>query len=163
MHNYFHSLVGGATFDPAIGQPDPLGTMLASLATSIDPVFFASFPIWIDSGLNGSQMGTQVAIIILPQVDIMEISTTVVAWDGGESPGNQGSGDVDPYYPFCHQMILSQLQTLWISGSTAAHMTRLVIRFCEAASIKVYWVRVSVLFGSCCAAERKLCNISQVN
>ena len=40
MHNYIHGMVGGATFDPAIGRPDPLGTM-ASLASSInDPVFW---------------------------------------------------------------------------------------------------------------------------
>jgi len=136
MHNYFHnSLVGGATFDPAIGQPDPLGTM-ASLATSNDPVFCCFIPIWIDSGLNGSQMGTQVAIIIY-LVKTMEVSTTDCGPGTEVSPLRESGfrGMWYPYYPFCHQMILSQLQTLWISGSTATHMTRLVIRFCEAASI----------------------------
>jgi len=48
-------------------------------------------------------------------------------------PGNQGSGDVISLLPVLSDDIVTAADTL-ISGSTATHMTRLVIRFCEAAS-----------------------------
>jgi len=59
MHNYFHSLVGGATFDLAIGQPDPLGTM-ASLASINDPVFWLLHSNLDRLWAQWQPMGTQV-------------------------------------------------------------------------------------------------------
>ncbi len=103
MHNYFHGLVGGATFDFAVGRPDPLGTM-ASLASSInDPVFWLVhsnvdrlWAEWQKDGhegcdyypASGGHYGENLNDRMWP-------------WDGGEStPVNQGSGDQLSLLPF---------------------------------------------------------------
>ena len=97
MHNYFHSFVGGATFDPGVGRPAPLGTM-ASLASSIyDPVFWLIhanvdrlWAEWQQNGHAGSDYypdrgghyGENLGDRMWP-------------WDGGEStPGDRGTGDL---------------------------------------------------------------------
>lgn len=96
MHNYFHSFVGGANFNPSVGRPEPLGTM-ASLASSIyDPVFWLIhanvdrlWAEWQQSGHAGSQyypaQGGHYG---------ENLSDRMWPWDGGEStPANQGTGD----------------------------------------------------------------------
>ncbi len=97
LHNYSHSLVGGATFDFSVGRPVPLGT-LADLATSInDPVFWLIHSnvdrLWAEwqqhghAGSNhypaeGGHYGENLNDRLWP-------------WDGGEStPANWGSGDL---------------------------------------------------------------------
>lgn len=95
-HNYFHSFVGGATFDPAVGRPEPLGTM-AGLATSInDPVFWLVhsnvdrlWAQWQEDGHAGSDYypaeGGHYG---------ENLNDRLWPWDGGEStPVNQGWGD----------------------------------------------------------------------
>ena len=96
MHNYFHSFVGGASFDPSVGRPEPLGTM-ASLASSIyDPVFWLIhanvdrlWAEWQQNGHAGSKyypaQGGHYG---------ENLGDRMWPWDGGEStPGNQGTGD----------------------------------------------------------------------
>jgi len=57
MHNYFHSLVGGATFGPT-AVTDPTSGRKPSLATSINDQYSGCFiPIWIGSGLNSDPDG----------------------------------------------------------------------------------------------------------
>ncbi len=102
MHNYIHGMVGGATFDPTIGQPDPLGTM-ASLSSSLnDPVFWLVHSnvdrLWAEwqadghAGSNyypakGGHYGENLNDRMWP-------------WDGGEStPVNQGPGDLQSLLP----------------------------------------------------------------
>ena len=102
QHNYSHALVGGATFDFAVGRPEPLGTM-ADLASSInDPVFWLIHAnvdrIWAEwqahdregsdyypasGGLYGENLNDR-----------------LWPWDGGEStPANQGPGDILSFLP----------------------------------------------------------------
>lgn len=96
MHNYFHSFVGGANFDPSVGRPEPLGTM-ASLASSIyDPVFWSIhanvdrlWAEWQQNGRAGSDyyptQGGHYG---------ENLRDRMWPWDGGEStPGNQGTGN----------------------------------------------------------------------
>lgn len=96
QHNYFHGLVGGATFDFAVGRPEPLGTM-ASLSSSInDPVFWLIhsnvdrlWAQWQKDGHAGSNYypaeGGHYG---------ENLNDRLWPWDGGEStPANQGSGD----------------------------------------------------------------------
>lgn len=97
MHNYFHSFVGGATFDPAVGRPETLGTM-ADLSSSInDPVFWLIhsnvdrlWAQWQEDGhassdyypAEGGHYGENLNDRMWP-------------WDGGEStPANLGPGEV---------------------------------------------------------------------
>lgn len=96
QHNYFHGLVGGATFDFAVGRPEPLGTM-ASLSSSInDPVFWLIhsnvdrlWAEWQKDGHAGSEYypasGGHYG---------ENLNDRLWPWDGGEStPANQGGKD----------------------------------------------------------------------
>ncbi len=102
MHNYFHSLVGGATFDPAIGQPNPLGTM-ASLAASInDPVFWLLHSnldrLWAQWQVDGHPGSNYYPATGRHYGE--NLNDRLWPWDGGESiPANQGPGDVISLLP----------------------------------------------------------------
>ncbi len=96
MHNYTHGLVGGATFDPAIGVPDPLGTM-ASLSSSLnDPVFWLVhsnvdrlWAEWQEDGHEGSDYYPSTGGHYGEN-----LNDRMWPWDGGEStPMNMGAGD----------------------------------------------------------------------
>lgn len=97
MHNYFHGLVGGATFDPAIGRPQALGTM-ASLSSSLnDPVFWLIhanvdrlWAQWQENAHGGKDY--------FPSTGGHygeNLNDRLWPWDAGEStPVNMGSADV---------------------------------------------------------------------
>jgi tyrosinase len=96
LHNYFHSLVGGGTFDPAVGRPEALGTM-TDLTTSInDPVFWLVhsnvdrlWAEWQASGHEGSDYYPAVGGHYGEN-----LNDRMWPWDGGEStPANGGPGD----------------------------------------------------------------------
>lgn len=97
LHNYFHSFVGGATFDFTVGRPTALGT-LADLSTSInDPVFWLIhsnvdrlWAEWQQRGHEGSNYypasGGHYG---------ENLNDRLWPWDGGEStPANWGPGDL---------------------------------------------------------------------
>ena len=97
MHNYMHGLVGGATFDPKIGVPDPLGTM-ASLSSSLnDPVFWLVhsnvdrlWAEWQEDGHAGSNYYPATGGHYGEN-----LNDRMWPWDGGESsPMNMGQGDM---------------------------------------------------------------------
>ncbi|MEC4818240.1 MAG: tyrosinase family protein [Scytonema sp. PMC 1069.18] len=103
QHNYFHSFVGGATFDPAVGRPEALGTM-AALASSInDPVFWLIhsnvdrlWAEWQKDGHKGSDYypasGGHYG---------ENLKDRMWPWDGGEStPANWGPGDLLSLLPY---------------------------------------------------------------
>ncbi|KAF3887742.1 MULTISPECIES: tyrosinase family protein [Nostocales] len=116
QHNYFHSFVGGATFDPAVGRPDPLGTM-ADLAGSInDPVFWLIhsnvdrlWAEWQEKGHAGSAYypasGNKYG---------ENLNDRLWPWDGGEStPANWGPGDLLSLLPsFSSDDIVTPADTL---------------------------------------------------
>ena len=91
MHNYFHSLVGGATFDATIGRPDALGTM-GSLAVSInDPVFWLVHAnvdrLWAEWQSNGHAGSNYYPATGGHYGE--NLNDRLWPWDGGEStPGN---------------------------------------------------------------------------
>lgn len=102
QHNYSHALVGGATFDPAVGRPQPLGTM-ADLATSInDPVFWLIHTnvdrIWAEWQANGHEGNDY-----YPATGGLygeNLNDRLWPWDGGQSTSaNQGPGDVLSFLP----------------------------------------------------------------
>jgi tyrosinase len=102
MHNYIHGMVGGATFDPAIGRPDPLGTMASLNASLNDPVFWLHhanvdrlWAEWQSDGHAGSDYypakGGHYG---------ENLNDRMWPWDGGEStPVNQGPGDLQSLLP----------------------------------------------------------------
>lgn len=96
QHNYFHSFVGGATFDPAIGRPVALGTM-ADLGSSInDPVFWLLHSnidrIWAEWQKKGHEGSAFYPASGLHYGE--NLKDRLWPWDGGEStPGNQGGKD----------------------------------------------------------------------
>ncbi|KYC38033.1 tyrosinase [Scytonema hofmannii PCC 7110] len=116
QHNYFHSFVGGATFDPAVGRPEPLGTM-ADLAGSInDPVFWLIhsnvdrlWAEWQEKGHRGSAYypasGNKYG---------ENLNDRLWPWDGGEStPANWGPGDLLSLLPsFSSDDIVTPANTL---------------------------------------------------
>jgi tyrosinase len=116
QHNYFHSFVGGATFDPAVGRPEPLGTM-ADLAGSInDPIFWLIhsnvdriWAEWQEKGHAGSAYypasGNRYG---------ENLNDRLWPWDGGEStPANWGPGDLLSLLPaFSSDDIVTPADTL---------------------------------------------------
>ena len=96
QHNYFHSFVGGATFDPAIGRPEALGTM-GALASSInDPVFWLVHSnvdrIWAQWQKHGHEGSNFYPAGGLHYGE--NLKDRLWPWDGGEStPVNQGNRD----------------------------------------------------------------------
>lgn len=102
MHNYFHSFVGGATFDPNIGRPDALGTM-GGLAISInDPVFWLLHSnvdrLWAEWQSNGHAGSDYYPATGGHYGE--NLNDRLWPWDGGEStPGNL-SGDILSLLPF---------------------------------------------------------------
>ncbi|MUG98192.1 tyrosinase family protein [Scytonema sp. UIC 10036] len=116
QHNYFHSFVGGATFDPAVGRPEPLGTM-ADLAGSInDPIFWLIhsntdrlWAEWQEKGHQGSAYypasGNRYG---------ENLNDRLWPWDGGEStPANWGPGDLLSLLPgFSSDDIVTPADTL---------------------------------------------------
>ncbi|GAB1541410.1 hypothetical protein NUACC21_40810 [Scytonema sp. NUACC21] len=116
QHNYFHSFVGGATFDPAVGRPEPLGT-LADLACSInDPVFWLIhsnvdrlWAEWQAKGHSGSEFfpasGGKYG---------ENLNDRLWPWDGGEStPANWGPGNLLALLPaFSPDDIVTNADTL---------------------------------------------------
>ena len=102
QHNYSHALVGGATFDFAVGRPEPLGTM-ADLASSInDPVFWLIHAnvdrIWAEWQAHGREGSDY-----YPASGGLygeNLNDRLWPWDGGEStPANQGPGDILSFLP----------------------------------------------------------------
>src|SRR5579883_2149706 len=82
--------------------------------------------MWIASGLNGRIMDTWAANFILLLVSLMDTILTTQCGHGTEVSPSQGilaRGMRYPYYHILTQMILSRLQTFWISGNLAIHMT----------------------------------------
>ncbi len=116
LHNYFHSFVGGATFDPAVGRPSPLGTM-ADLATSInDPVFWLIhanvdrlWAEWQNAGHAGSNYYPAAGGHYGEN-----LNDRLWPWDGGEStPANWGPGDLLSLLPrFSSADIVTPADTL---------------------------------------------------
>ena len=96
LHNYFHSFVGGATFDPAVGRPEPLGTM-ADLASSInDPVFWLVHAnvdrLWAEWQQNGHKGSKYYPAAGGHYGE--NLKDRLWPWDGGEStPASWGSGN----------------------------------------------------------------------
>lgn len=96
-HNYFHSFVGGATFDPAVGRPDPLGTM-AALASSInDPIFWLIHSnvdrLWAQWQANGHAGSNYYPAAGGHYGE--NLNDRLWPWDGGESiPANWTPGDL---------------------------------------------------------------------
>jgi tyrosinase len=97
QHNYFHSFVGGATFDPAVGRPEPLGTM-AALASSInDPVFWLIHSnvdrLWAEWQKNGHRGKNYYPATGGHYGE--NLKDRMWPWDGGEStPANWGTGNL---------------------------------------------------------------------
>lgn len=116
LHNYFHSFVGGATFDPTVGRPEALGTM-GALASSInDPVFWLVhsnvdrlWTQWQQNGHEGSDYypaeGGHYG---------ENLNDRLWPWDGGEStPANWGPGDLLSLLPaFSPDDIVTPADTL---------------------------------------------------
>lgn len=96
LHNYFHSLVGGGTFDPAVGRPEALGTM-TDLATSInDPVFWLVHSnvdrLWAEWQAKGHEGSDYYPAVGGHYGE--NLNDRMWPWDGGEStPTNWGPGD----------------------------------------------------------------------
>jgi tyrosinase len=97
QHNYFHSFVGGATFDPTVGRPEALGTM-ADLASAInDPVFWLIHAnvdrLWAEWQARG-HMGNQYYPATGGHYG-ENLNDRLWPWDGGESiPANWTPGDL---------------------------------------------------------------------
>ncbi|WP_238360816.1 tyrosinase family protein [Iningainema tapete] len=97
QHNYFHSFVGGATFDPAVGRPEPLGTM-GALASSInDPVFWLIHSnvdrLWAEWQVNGHAGSDYYPAEGGHYGE--NLNDRLWPWDGGEStPANWVQGDL---------------------------------------------------------------------
>ena len=106
MHNYSHSFVGGATFDFAVGRPEPIGT-LADLAVSInDPVFWLIHSnvdrLWAEWQEDGHAGNDYYPAIGGKYGE--NLNDRLWPWDGGEStPANQGPGDVLSLLPVLSQ------------------------------------------------------------
>lgn len=116
LHNYFHSFVGGATFDPAVGRPSPLGTM-ADLATSInDPVFWLVHAnvdrLWAE-WQNSDHAGSDYYPAAGGHYG-ENLNDRLWPWDGGEStPANWGPGDLLSLLPvFSSDDIVTAADTL---------------------------------------------------
>lgn len=97
LHNYFHSLIGGGTFDFAVGRPEPLGTM-TDLSSSInDPVFWLIHSnvdrLWAEWQAKGHE-GTNYYPASGGHYG-ENLNDRLWPWDGGEStPANWGPGNL---------------------------------------------------------------------
>jgi len=132
MHNYFR-LVGGATFDLCIGRPDLWAQWLAHyfyqrsnillLHSNLDRLWAE----WQSDGHAGSDYYHR-------RRTLWRISTTVVALGrSGVHSRESGYRGMSLLLPVLSpDDIVTAADTL--DFGTATHMTRLVIRFCEAAS-----------------------------
>lgn len=116
QHNYFHSFVGGATFDPAVGVPEPLGTM-AALASSInDPVFWLIHSnvdrLWAEWQANGHEGSDSYPASGGHYGE--NLNDRLWPWDGGEStPANWTPGDLLSLLPtFSKDDIVTPADTL---------------------------------------------------
>jgi tyrosinase len=116
QHNYFHSFVGGATFNPTVGRPEALGTM-AALASSInDPVFWLIHSnvdrLWAEWQKNG-HMGSDYYPASGGHYG-ENLNDRLWPWDGGEStPANWGPGDLLSLLPhFSSDDIVTPADTL---------------------------------------------------
>ncbi|WP_017317186.1 tyrosinase family protein [Mastigocladopsis repens] len=116
QHNYFHSFVGGATFDPAVGRPEALGTM-ADLASAInDPVFWLVHSnvdrLWAEWQVNGHAGSNYYPTTGGHYGE--NLNDRLWPWDGGESiPANWGPGNLLSLLPtFSPNDIVTPADTL---------------------------------------------------
>jgi tyrosinase len=116
QHNYFHSFVGGATFDPAVGRPEALGTM-ADLSSSInDPVFWLIHSnvdrLWAEWQANGHEGSNYYPASGGHYGE--NLNDRLWPWDGGEStPANWTPGDLLSLLPaFSQDDIVTAADTL---------------------------------------------------
>ncbi|NMG20557.1 tyrosinase family protein [Brasilonema bromeliae] len=115
-HNYFHSFVGGATFDPAVGRPEALGTM-ADLSSAInDPVFWLVHAnvdrLWAEWQENGHKGSNYYPATGRHYGE--NLNDRLWPWDGGESiPANWTPGDLFSLLPsFSPDDIVTPADTL---------------------------------------------------
>ncbi|MDF5729064.1 MAG: tyrosinase family protein [Rhizonema sp. PD38] len=102
LHNYFHSFIGGATFDFTVGRPSALGTM-ADLSSSInDPVFWLVHSnvdrLWAEWQKRGHEGSNYYPASGGHYGE--NLNDRLWPWDGGEStPANWGPGNLLSYIP----------------------------------------------------------------
>ncbi len=116
LHNYFHSFVGGATFDFTVGRPSSLGTM-ADLSSSInDPIFWLIHSnvdrLWAEWQQNGHAGSDYYPASGGHYGE--NLNDRLWPWDGGEStPANWGPGDLLSLLPkFSPDDIVKPVDTL---------------------------------------------------